>query len=66
MKKGAAARKAKRLANLEKQDTEKQSIQNIDKITRYRNSQRRIQLNLFNPLPCHKFQYLTVLEKCCR
>ena len=25
----------------------------------------KISQKLFKPLPCHKFQYLTVLEKCC-
>ena len=25
----------------------------------------KISKKLFKPLPCHKFQYLTVLEKCC-
>ena len=25
----------------------------------------KISQKLFKPLPCHKFQYLTVLKKCC-
>ena len=31
----------------------------------YFNLASKISQKLFKPLPCHKFQYLTVLEKCC-